>query len=89
MVASNCLDRTDIVIVDPPRKGLDAEVTDGLNSSQHVSLIIYVSCGFAAFKRDCGKFLKTKKWRLKRAEGHILFPGADHVETLAIFERNI
>ena len=26
-------------------------------------------------------------WRLTHAEGHVLFPGANHVETLAVFCR--
>jgi hypothetical protein len=26
-------------------------------------------------------------WKLVHAEGHVLFPGSDHIETLAIFDR--
>lgn len=26
-------------------------------------------------------------WQLVHAEGHVLFPGSDHLETLAIFDR--
>ena len=26
-------------------------------------------------------------WRLVHAEGHVLFPGSDHLETFAVFDR--
>ena len=29
----------------------------------------------------------SSAWRLVHAEGHVLFPGSDHIETLAIFDR--
>lgn len=28
-----------------------------------------------------------KFWKLIHAEGHILFPGSDHIETFAVFDR--
>ena len=156
----------DIVIVDPPRKGLDDDVIDALlayypegrdgssnggfksrdmSHSEHGRLnnrrLIYVSCGFKAFKRDVSRLLgeesfssitdyrqpeggdftessssnfslkmttgydtvnqdvrdqcssagsrnrSIKHWRLVHAEGHVLFPGSDHIETLAVFDR--
>ena len=45
-----------------------------------------VSCGFGAFQRDCERLLRGG-WRVGHAEGHVLFPGSDHVETLCVFER--
>ena len=30
--------------------------------------------------------LVAGRWRLDRVEGHVLFPGADHVETLAVLD---
>ena len=79
-----------VVIVDPPRKGLEEEVVQALVDTRNntkLSLLVYVSCGFDAFRRDCAKLLQSKCWKLRKAEGHILFPGADHIETLAFFER--
>eukprot|EP00392_Amoebophrya_sp_AT5.2_P013510 g13634.t1 len=87
----------DTVIVDPPRKGLDAEVVEALvekgtskaspsgdASPSPLKRLIYISCGFSAFTRDCEKLVKGG-WKLDRAEGFVLFPGADHVETFASF----
>lgn len=85
--------RFDLLIVDPPRKGLDDEVVQALldPALQRLSRLVYVSCGFKGFKADCGRLLEhhSASWRLVHAEGHVLFPGSDHIETLAIFERKV
>ena len=142
----------DIVIVDPPRKGLDDDVIDALlayypdtkrargglaagcdteHGRQNNSRLIYVSCGFKAFKRDMSRLTgegvegvsngesdrvdasyfipkvgidgsgssdvannssegnkkRTRLWKIIHAEGHVLFPGSDHIETFAILDR--
>lgn len=81
----------DILIVDPPRKGLDDEVVQALldPSLQRLSRLVYVSCGFKGFQADCARLIQhqSASWRLVHAEGHVLFPGSDHIETLAIFDR--
>jgi tRNA/tmRNA/rRNA uracil-C5-methylase (TrmA/RlmC/RlmD family) len=155
-----------LVIVDPPRKGMDEEtikaflasppsentvnkdseaaatkrvkisfdeegnVNDGTtastkNSSMQKKRLIYISCGFDAFKRDCqlltgkmsmeeashlfhsaetnaggdGNRRKRKEiepaatpsyqnyWKLIYSKGFVLFPGSNHIETLAVFDR--
>mmetsp|Transcript_7752 Transcript_7752/g.12310 ORF Transcript_7752/g.12310 Transcript_7752/m.12310 type:complete len:91 (+) Transcript_7752:210-482(+) len=75
----------DVLIVDPPRKGLDDVVLDKLDTELHPPRrIVYVSCGFKAFKRDYSRLLR--RYRPVHAEGHVLFPGADHMETLCVFD---
>ena len=91
VATSTGLRHCDYVIVDPPRKGLDTEVLDALcdTTGDATTLplrLIYVSCGFKAFQRDCARLIEHD-WSLVHAEGHILFPGADHIEILAIFDR--
>ena len=84
----------EIVIVDPPRKGLDEFVLQSLTQDKmekscifnKTKLLVYVSCGFDAFERDCNALLKSKEWTLDHAEGHILFPGSNAIETLAFFK---
>ena len=88
MVASGALQETDLVIVDPPRKGLEASVsaalaTAGIGPQQ----LIYVSCGFDAFQRDYQILCHGGQWRLQHAQGHVLFPGSNAIETLAFFVR--
>jgi tRNA/tmRNA/rRNA uracil-C5-methylase (TrmA/RlmC/RlmD family) len=77
----------EVLVVDPPRKGLDQEVVDYLCRTGYKSLklAIYVSCGFQAFQRDCNAILNSGNWKLEFAEGYLLFPGSDAIETLAFF----
>jgi len=85
---ANDLQNFDLCIVDPPRKGLDDEVKQALNNLSRNSTLrrlIYISCGFKGFSNDCSLLLK--KWKIIHSEGHILFPGSDHIETCAIFDR--
>eukprot|EP00603_Paraphysomonas_imperforata_P000534 CAMPEP_0114419614 /NCGR_PEP_ID=MMETSP0103-20121206/4124_1 /TAXON_ID=37642 ORGANISM="Paraphysomonas imperforata, Strain PA2" /NCGR_SAMPLE_ID=MMETSP0103 /ASSEMBLY_ACC=CAM_ASM_000201 /LENGTH=555 /DNA_ID=CAMNT_0001588051 /DNA_START=102 /DNA_END=1766 /DNA_ORIENTATION=+ len=58
--------RFDLLIVDPPRKGLDSEVLRALVAPQNerggtivstVQRLIYVSCGFKSFQRDASVLL--------------------------------
>lgn len=81
-------DETEIVIVDPPRSGLSLELVEMLAEPDAASLrrIIYVSCGFKAFQRD-SRMLCNGHWKLTAAHAFILFPGSDHIETLAVFDR--
>lgn len=84
----------DVLIVDPPRKGLEPEVLAHLQDKRDefagsIKRLIYVSCGFDALKRDAMALLGPGGggWKLVHAEGFVLFPGSDHLETLAIFDR--
>lgn len=60
-----------------------------LTATSHLERLIYVSCGFKALKRDAEQLATPQGggWRIAHAEGHILFPGADHLETLVVFVR--
>ena len=88
MAQAGALTDAEVCVVDPPRKGLEPEVVAALNQGQRLRLLVYVSCGFSAFQRDCRALLAGEnQWRLEHAEGHILFPGADAIETLAFFVR--
>lgn len=82
----------DVLIVDPPRKGLENEVISQLTTPdngdlQSIKRIVYVSCGFDAFERDLAQLAANDKWHIVHAQAFVLFPGSDHIETLAIFDR--
>ena len=92
VVNKNELSGKDICIVDPPRKGLDDAVIKALLAEDGPKRLIYVSCGFKAFKRDYEALtsnanINRDRFQLIHAEGHVLFPGADHLETVAIFDK--
>lgn len=91
--AGQC-EEADVIIVDPPRKGLDKAVMDlllGIHPTQQHSsslhTLIYVSCGYEALERECRELLASGRWKVKEAQGFVLFPGSDHVETVVVFER--
>jgi 23S rRNA (uracil1939-C5)-methyltransferase len=87
MVAAEALKDADWVIVDPPRKGLDTSVVQALCDESCPTVLVYVSCGFDAFTRDYKSLISDGKWTIAHAEGHVLFPGSDAIETLAFFDR--
>ena len=85
---SELFQKAELLILDPPRKGLEEEVVEYLCKSEECSsikLLVYVSCGFQAFQRDCDALLESGRWKVDSAEGHVLFPGSDAIETLAFF----
>lgn len=77
----------DVVIVDPPRKGIDEALLSRLCSKSTLKRLIYVSCGWKSFQKDCLKLLESG-WKLTTAESFLFFPGSDHLEVLAVFDKD-
>ena len=75
-----------MVIADPPRKGLDPELTEYL-SGQPPERFIYVSCGLDSFVRDAALLTRRGKLRLGAITAFNLMPFTEHVEIVARFER--
>jgi 23S rRNA (uracil1939-C5)-methyltransferase len=76
-----------LVIADPPRRGLDAEVLSGLLQAGP-ERFIYVSCGADSFLRDAEALVEQGTYRLTKMALFDMFPHGPHVETLARFERS-
>lgn len=76
----------DVVIADPPRKGLDSELCTALAEAPPARFI-YVSCGIESFLNDTERLLARGKLRLSALTAFNLIPFTDHVETVARFER--
>jgi len=72
--------RPDVVVVDPPRKGLSADCIEALHRMQP-RRIVYVSCDCATLGRDV-KLLKDRGYRVKNALAADLFPRCAHVESI-------
>jgi len=75
-----------IVIADPPRKGLDPALTDHLSSNPPEGLI-YVSCGLESLLRDAAQLTSRRALHLVSLTAFNLMPFTEHVETVARFER--
>jgi tRNA/tmRNA/rRNA uracil-C5-methylase (TrmA/RlmC/RlmD family) len=76
----------DVVIADPPRKGLDPELTEHL-TEHPPERFIYVSCGLDSFTADTARLVSRGKLRLTALTAYNLIPFTEHVETVARFER--
>jgi 23S rRNA (uracil1939-C5)-methyltransferase len=77
----------DVVIADPPRKGLDSELIQYL-CEQPPERILYVSCGLESFLGDADQLISRGKLRLTGLAAFDFLPYTEHVETVARFERN-
>ena len=77
--------KADVVVVDPPRKGLNADTIEAL-SRFAPRRIVYVSCDPATLARDVA-LLKQRGYELKNAMAADLFPRCAHVETIVLLGR--
>ena len=76
----------DVVIADPPRKGLDSALMEYLRGAPPERLL-YVSCGLESLVEDAATLTARGTLRLAGLSAFNLFPFSEHVETLARFER--
>jgi tRNA/tmRNA/rRNA uracil-C5-methylase (TrmA/RlmC/RlmD family) len=78
---------TQVVIADPPRKGLDPELTEFLREYPP-ERFLYVSCGLDSFLNDTARLTSGGKLKLVALTAFNLMPFTEHVETVARFERD-
>ncbi|HEX4932533.1 MAG TPA: hypothetical protein VFV33_05090, partial [Gemmatimonadaceae bacterium] len=70
----------DVVIVNPPRGGLDASVADTLRAfPRPPSRVIYISCNPATLARDVRRM---ERYSVRSLRGFDMFPQTAHVETV-------
>jgi 23S rRNA (uracil1939-C5)-methyltransferase len=84
-MASAAVD-ADVVIADPPRKGLDRGLLDQLVAVPP-ERFVYVSCGLDSFLADTARLTASGAMRLMDLRAFNLMPYTEHVETVACFER--
>lgn len=72
--------KPDVIVVDPPRKGLSADVIDAI-VKMSPDRVVYVSCDPATLARDV-KLLMERGYALTHAEAVDMFPRCSHVETV-------
>ena len=75
----------DVVIVDPPRKGLNADTIEAL-ARFAPRRIVYVSCDPATLGRDVA-LIKERGYAVKNAMAADLFPRTVHVESIVCLSR--
>lgn len=79
--------KPDVLVLDPPRKGLSARAIENI---VHLAppRLIYVSCNPATLARDL-KILERNGYKTKRIQPIDMFPQTYHVESVTLLERQI
>jgi len=77
--------KPDVIIVDPPRNGLDKLVVESIIKS-NVPKIVYVSCNSATQARDLNIFADF--YNLTKSQAIDMFPQTYHVENVVLLEKN-
>ena len=74
----------DMIIVDPPRKGLDQKTKEYLNiiKAKH---LVYISCDLITFSRDINDLLEN--YEVEYIKPFNMFPKTYHCESIAVLER--
>ena len=78
--------KPDVIVVDPPRKGISADVIDAI-CEMAPKKVVYVSCDPATLARDV-KILCEKGYSLAHAEAVDLFPRCSHIESIVCMARD-
>jgi tRNA/tmRNA/rRNA uracil-C5-methylase (TrmA/RlmC/RlmD family) len=75
----------DVVVADPPRKGLGRNMVDVL-AAHGPARIVYVACDPAALARDLALFA-DRGYRLGALRAFDAFPMTHHMESVALLHR--
>ncbi len=80
--------KTDVVVLDPPRKGCSSGLLNTVAADFAPERIVYVSCDCATLARDC-KILGEMGYAVEEYTPVDLFPRTSHVETVALLTRTV
>ncbi len=78
--------RIDLVIMDPPRRGVEPAVCQALAATDN-RILLYLSCNPATLARDAA-LLQAGGYRLEQALIFDMFPQTYHIESLTIFTKD-
>ena len=81
-------DEYEIVIADPPRKGMSDKVMKKIFQLKNVKELFLLYCDANSFLKDIKK-LEENGFILKEVESYLFFPGSDHIEALRRLEKRI
>ena len=76
--------KPDVIIVDPPRNGLDKLVVESIIKS-NVLKIVYFSCNTATQARDLNIFANF--YNITKSQAIDMFPQTYHVENVVLLEK--
>jgi len=76
----------DILIIDPPRSGLNERIIREISNLSRIRKLVYVSCNPSTLSRDIATFHKYGI-NMERAKVIDMFPQTYHVETVAYLRK--
>ena len=79
--------KPEVLIVDPPRKGCDAELINTI-AKMNPDRVVYVSCDAGTLARDCAIFAEYG-YQINDATPVDMFPRTTHVETVVLMSRKV
>lgn len=74
----------DVVVVNPPRAGMDARVTAAIDRDARIRRVVYISCDPATLARD---LTRLPSWTVAAVLAFDMFPQTAHIETVVELER--
>ena len=77
--------KPDLILVDPPRAGIDRRAMDGL-LSLGAPVLVYISCDPATLGRDARRLVQGG-YRLEQIVPFDLFPQTSHIESISFWKR--
>ena len=73
----------DVVVVDPPRKGLDNTTIENIKKIK-AERVIYISCNPSTLVRDLSKL--EEQYEIKEIQPLDMFPFSHHVESIVVLK---
>ncbi|MDD2371314.1 MAG: class I SAM-dependent RNA methyltransferase [Firmicutes bacterium] len=86
VISSSTIEDNGVVILDPPRGGVEPVVIDSIINS-NVSRVVYVGCGLGKMVRDVAKLVEGG-FVVSGVECVDMFPWTGHVETVVLITRD-
>ena len=78
--------RPDVLVVDPPRKGIDARLLSAIMKAE-IPRVVYVSCNPGTMARDIRSLTENGEYRLEYVQPVDMFSQTEHVECVARLTR--
>lgn len=75
----------DVIVIDPPRKGIDEPMKKALKKSG-AEKIIYISCNPSTLGKDIADL--SRKYHIVKVQPFDMFSQTPHVETVVLLEKN-
>jgi precorrin-6B methylase 2 len=79
--------RPDVMVVDPPRKGVEARLLEAMVKCRP-ERIVYVSCNPSTLARDLKILTQSGEYRVEYVQPVDMFAHTEHVENVCLLTRN-